>query len=482
MIKYIIDLVQSFKAKDLIDIAIIATFIYLILVWFKRARARYMFFGMVIMGLVYILSRFFGLYLTTMAFQTFFAVIIIMVIVIFQDDIRHFFERVGIWGVPKRHHLVSPISKDIEILCSTLAEFSREKIGALIVIQGRDPLDRHLEAGIDLDGILSQTLLESIYNRGVLSHEGAIILSHGRIAKFRCYLPLSTNTEELGHLGTRHAAALGISERTDALCLVISEEYGSISVAEEGRLKRLKDSIELYNILENYYQKRFPKREVGVFRSFLTQHSLEKIIAVVLAFGLWLAFGYRAEIIYRDFTIPIEYRNLEANTVIKESRPKEVSVTLSGSERAFNFLKADDLKVSVDMSGIKDGENNIFVGKDMIRNLVSGINVVKFEPDQIQLEVFQRILKVVPIELKTKGRLPSDVKINQIRVLPQEVSCLVPSTVPLDKITISTEPVDLSTVTETTEITPKLIILPDVSFTEGKLPEVKVIIKVEKKE
>lgn len=481
MVKYITDLAQSFKIKDLIDITIIATFFYLILVWFKKAKARYMFSGMVIMGLIYILSRFFGLYLTTIAFQTFFAVIIIMVIVIFQDDIRHFFERIGVWGVPRRRRLINSLSKDIEVLSSTLGEFSRKKIGALFVIQGRDPLERHLEAGIDLDGLLTQALLESIYNRFTPSHEGAVIINQGRITKFRCYLPLSTNIEEIGPHGTRHAAALGLSERTDALCLVVSEEYGSISVAEEGKFRQLKDITELRNILESYHRKKFPKREENPLRSFLTQHSLEKMISVFLAFGFWVAFGYRADIIRRDFIVPIEYRNLAKDTVIKEAKPKEVVITLSGSERIFNLLRPAELKVSVDMSGVRDGENKIFVTKDLIRNLTGGLAIVKVEPEEIQLNVYRKVLKSIPIKLRTKGNPSPGIKIKQIEVIPNQISCLLPSTASLDEVAISTEPVDLATITETTELVPKLIIPPDIHFPEAKIPEVKVIIEVEKK-
>ena len=482
LLKDMMNSIQALKPMDLVDIGIIAIFIYLILIWFKKAKARYMFFGMVIVGLIYILARFFGLYLTTMAFQAFFAVALIMIVIIFQDDIRHFFERIGIWGVPRRHYLATSFVQEIDTLNKTLTELSRKKIGALIVIQGKDPLDRHLEAGISLDGLLNQVLLESIFDRHVPSHDGAVIVNRGRITKFGCYLPLSSNIKEIGRLGTRHAAALGLSERSDALCLVVSEEQGVISVAEESRIRQLKDIVETRSTLENYYRRKFPKKEKNIINSFLTENPLEKIIAVILACGLWFVFvGQRIEMIRRDFVIPLEYRNLAHDMIIKEPKSKEIIVTLSGTEQAFSLLIPKELKLSLDMAKIKEGENKFLISKDFLRSLTSGITMVKAEPDEIRIDVYRKITAVIPIELKTTGRLPQDFIIREIKILPKEVAVTFPSTIPREKISIATKPIDLKPITENTTIVPDLVIAPEIGFPDNKYPEVKVIIEVEKK-
>ncbi len=477
----IITFFQKIKFTDIADIGIIAVFIYLVLVWFKKAKARFIFIGMIMMGTIYALARLFGLYLTTMALQAFFAVAFIMIAIIFQDDLRHFFERIAIFGVKRRHRASRPLSQDIEILSSALANLSRKKIGALIVIRGNDPLDRHLEAGVILDAVISQVLLESVFDRHVPSHDGAVIIDSGRMTKLGCHLPLSTNIKEVGRLGTRHAAALGITEHTDALSLVVSEEEGSISVAEDGRIKHLKDIAHLNNTLQDFYRKKFPEKKTVGMKRFLTEHYPEKIAAILIACGLWISFGHRTENVRRDFVVPIEYRNLAANRIIKEPKTKEVTVTLSGTEQEFNLFKPQELKISLDMSGIKDGENKVAFSKDLIRKS-SGLSVVNIDPGWIFLNSYKLVSVSTPLELKTKGKPSPGVVVRNIRVEPETISVMAPSTLPDDKIAIGMEPVDLTPITQTTTVVPKLMMAPELRFAGEKSPDVKVIIEVEKKE
>ena len=481
ILNYATEFLQSLRFVDFIDIGVIAILIYLILVWLKKARVRLVLVGMIILGLIYILARFFGLYLTTMVFQAFFAIFLIMIVVIFQDDLRHFFERIAVIGVTRRHRAVAPFAQNTEMLSSALADLSRKKMGALIVIRGTDPLDRHLEAGVVVDALISQVLLESIFDRHAPSHDGATIIDGARITKLGCHLPLSTNIKSIGRLGTRHAAALGITERTDALSLVVSEEEGTISVADEGRIRHLKDITQINNTLQDFYLKKFPqKKNIGIKR-FLAEHFIEKVIAVIIACSLWMTFGHRVESIRRDFVVPIEYRNLASNRIINEPTVKEVAVTLSGDAQGFNLFKPAELKVSLDMAKIKDGENKIPLSKDLVRTS-SGISVVNIDPGQILLNSYTLIPHTIALEIATRGKPPSGVVIRDIRIEPRSLSVMVPSTSPKDKFNITMEPIELTAVRETTTVIPKLIVDPDIRFSGDKAPEIKVIIDVEKKE
>ncbi|MFA5090020.1 MAG: diadenylate cyclase [Candidatus Omnitrophota bacterium] len=479
MLNYVTEFLQGLRFIDFIDIGIISIFVYLILVWLKKARVRFILVGMIILGFIYILARIFGLYLTTMVFQAFFAIFLIMIVVIFQDDFRHFFEQIAIWGITRRRPRVDSQGQGIAMLISGLANLSRKKIGALIVVKGKDPLDRYLEAGINSDALLSQILIESIFEPSSPSHDGAIIVEGTRLAMFGCHLPLSTNIEEVGHLGTRHAAALGLAERTDALCIIISEERSTVSVAAEGKMTQLKDIGELRNILESFYRKKFPVKHKALSTDFLKGHFLEKIIAVVLAFGLWLAFGHRSETIRRDFVVPIEYRNLAQDKIISETKPREVTITLSGSERAFSLLDPKELKLSMDMSKIKEGTDKYYLNKDMVRK-PAGFSLLNIEPKEIPLKVYKMISVNIPIQIKTNGRAPSGVTIKEMRVEPQSVSVRIPDMIGREKISITTEPIELKSITETTTLVPKLIIPSEFRFSGDKPPEVKVTIETEK--
>lgn len=480
MINHINTLLKYTKFTDLIDICIIAVFIYLILIWLKKARVRFIFIGMIMFAALYLAGRMFGLYLTTVALQAFFAAALIMAVIIFQDDLRRLFERIAILGVRRKHRSTAPFAQNTEIIASALANLSRKNIGALVVIRGADYLDRHLEAGVFLGAAISQVLLESIFDKHVPSHDGAVIIDGDRLVRLGVYLPLSTNIKEVGRLGTRHAAALGITERTDALSIVVSEEDGTISTAEEGRIRHLKDSNQLINTLHDFYRKKFPERKRIRITNFFTKHLLEKFAAVIIACSLWIIFAHHTGNVRRDFIVSTEYRNLATNRIINEPKAKEVTVTLSGTEQKFNLLKPSELKVSLDMSAIKDGENQVILSGDLVKNS-SGLSVVNISPAQITLNSYTLAHLSAPVVVKTKGRLSSVVTLKTINIEPKSVSVMVPSTMRKDDFTISTEPIDLSAITETAVLTPALIIPPEVRFSQEKIPEVKVTVEVEKK-
>jgi len=481
MFKHILEFSQGIGLMDVIDIGIIATFFYMSLVWFEKARARFILIGIIILGSIYVIARFLGLYLTTMVLQAFFAIFLIIIVVIFQDELRHIFERIAIWGIGSKRQRKFLFSQDIEILSNALANLSRKEIGALVVIKGSDPLERHIEGGIPLDGMLSQILLESIFDPHAPSHDGAVVVDMGRITKFGCYLPLSMNIKEIGHLGTRHAAALGLAERSDALCILVSEEQGTISVAEGEKIGQISDVTKLNAILEDFYRQRFPKeKRINLF-GFLTNNYVEKIIAVILACGLWLVFGHRQEIVRRDFVIPVEYRNLASDMIISEPKPKEVNISLNGSEREFNLVDSKALKLSLDMVNAKEGESDFLLTKDLIRYPAS-LSLINMEPNKISLKVYKMIYLNVPVKLETKGSSSNGVTIKGMKVEPKELTIIIPSTNKSNKITIATEAVDLKNINKTTTLFPKLITPPDVRFPNDKYPEVKVTIEAVKKE
>ncbi len=477
MPQYIDSIIQSIRLADMVDILVIAFFIYLILIWFQRSRARFMLIGMIIVGGVYALARMFNLYLTTMAFQAFFAIFLIMIVIIFQDDFRHFFERIALWSLQKRISIKKFSPQGIETLSSALANLSRKGIGALVVIRGHDPLDRYLEAGSELDGVLNPILLESIFDPHVPSHDGAVIIDDLRIAKFACYLPLSTNVDEIGRHGTRHAAALGLAEQTDALCIVVSEETGKISVAETGKIQQLKDITQVQNVLYQYQQRKFPKRHRSALLDFITGHPFEKLIAIAFAITFWMSFAYQKEVINRDFVLPIEYRNLFSDRVVADSRPKEITVTLRGKERFFKLLDPKELKASLDMADIEDGEYKLKVTKDSIKYPFQ-LSLVNIEPEEVDLKVHHFVTSNIPVEPRIIGRLPLDFFLKQVIVEPKTVAVKFSSLMPKERISVATELIDISNLNQTTTLTSKLILSGDARFVNEKLSEVKVTIGI----
>ncbi|MBM3244672.1 MAG: TIGR00159 family protein [Candidatus Omnitrophica bacterium] len=477
----ILSIAQKIRISDITDIGIITVFIYLILVWFKKSRARLMLLGMVILSSIYILARIFNLYLTTMVFQAFLAVFLIALVVIFQEDIRYFFERLAVWSVSRRHAGRMVLNQDIDALASAMANLSRKRIGALIVIRGNDPLDRHLEVGTTIDALLNQDLLESIFDPHVPTHDGAVIVEGGRLIKFGCHLPLSVNLREISRFGTRHAAALGLAERTDAFCIISSEERGIISVAEAGNLVELSDVEELKKLLIKFYQNRFPVKKRSILTGFFTTHLLEKIIAVILAAGLWVFFGHRIENVRRDLVIPVEYRNLASDKIVADPKPKDVTITLSGSERAFDLLKPSELKLSLDMSALGEGEHKFPVTKKLMKFPV-GLSLVNAEPEDIILKIYKLITYTLPVSTKTEGSLPRGLALKQINIDPKEVALVAPTSIPKETIKVTTEAVDLRLINETVTFNSKLLLPAGTRLIDGKPIEVKITVEIEKRE
>ena len=298
------------------------------------------------------------------------------------------------------------------------------------------------------------------------------------MSKFGCHLPLSTNAEKYGNLGLRHTAALGLTERSDALCVVVSEERGTISIAHKERLEVLKSAAELKMVLQRFYGESMPsrkksKRILGWFR----KNSLEKTVAVFLAILLWFFFGYQREFVQRDFIVPIEYRNLASEWVIEGPKITETKVLLRGPAQAFNLINPTHLKVSVDLASIREGKQEIELTAEMIKT-PSSITVLDINPKRIVITASSLHARMVPVEIRTDGVLAAGLVLQKIEVKPGTVPVLVPRRLRGVDIQIPTETIDLRRISATTTLTPKLLPPAEVYFEGGKTPAVEVVIRV----
>jgi diadenylate cyclase len=378
-----------------IDITIMALLLYGILVWMRQTkRAAAVLIGILIVAVVYLAARQFNLFLTAAVLQGFFAVILVALVVIFQEELRYFFERVAHWSLESRELLAR--RKDtprpqhhVEMLVRTLSDFARDRIGALIVLRGKDLLVRHLDGGENLRGLANEKILKSIFDPHSLGHDGAVVIEGNRIDSFSCRLPLSKNHEKLSHVGTRHAAALGLSELTDALCLVVSEERGTISVARHGDIKRVDDRSKLAEIIEAFYNEISANHEVKSWPNLLKRNSKEKVLAVALALALWFVLVHESKIIYRTFDVPVEHGELPDSLVVTDLEPSKVEVTLSGQRKTFYFSNSKEIKLELKPWEFKKGKNAIAIsGSDL--SFPDNLVLEKLEPSRVIATVKQK--------------------------------------------------------------------------------------------
>ncbi len=383
---------KEIGVSGFIDIAIITLVIYTILVWMKhRKRAAAILTGILIVAAVYLLARQFNLHLTAAVLQGFFAVIIVALVVIFQEELRYFFEQVAHWSLNRRLPLSRQPKKrtsreHVSTLVRTARDLAREKIGALVVLKGKDLLVRHLDGGEDLGGRLSEPILKSIFDPHSIGHDGAVVIDRDVIESFGCHLPLSRNLDLLQRGGTRHAAALGLSELSDALCLVVSEERGTISIARHGAMREVQDPAELEEALESFWSEVEAPRDTRPWQGFLRRNSREKFLALGMALALWFVLIHEAEVVFRTFTVPVEFAQLPADVTITRMEPPGVDVALSGQRKDFYFFNSRDVKLQLQPWGLKPGRRRItLASSDVV--LPEDLVVQNIDPREIFVEV-----------------------------------------------------------------------------------------------
>jgi len=377
---------------DIIDIAFVTMLLYMAIVWFKRTRATLVFVGIFILGAIYIFARQLDLQLTTYILQGFFAIFLIIIVVIFQEELRQVFERIALWGLGRKDtHAVQ--SEAVDIIVGTLADLAKERIGALIVLPGSQPIDRHINGGIEMGGKLSEPLLKSIFDPNSAGHDGAIIVEKDKISRFAVQLPLSKDFKQLGKVGTRHSAALGLAELSDALCLVVSEERGRISIAEDGKLREIGNFQELGSLVQDFLKAKFPTqdpRKASV--QFLRSNWLEKAVSITLAIALWYVFIPGSKILEVTYQIPVEVEHLPANLTLESVEPPNISVTFGALNRAFYLFEPQKLEASIDASLAALGRRTFRVSEENL-TYPKNLTVKGLSPTKIKISVKKRNAK-----------------------------------------------------------------------------------------
>lgn len=382
-------LVNPFPAitvPEIIDMIFVAMLLYTAIVWARRTRAALVIRGILILGSVYMMARYLDLQMTAWIFQGFFAVFLIMIVVIFQEELRQMFERVALWSLTSRPP--PPLrSTTVDILVRTLVDLAKAKIGALIIIRGNDPLERHITGGIQLEGKLSEPLLKSIFDPHSPGHDGAVLVEQDRITRFAAHLPLSKDLKQLAHVGTRHSAALGLAELADVLCLVVSEERGTVSVAGDGKLRQINSPQKLGTVIEEFLQEKFPSQKNHWFSLQLFRENwIEKAVAIALAIAFWYIFVPGSKTVEVSYKVPVVVENLPSDLRVEEIQPTEVNATFVGPRRAFYLFDAKKIKLTVDVSLAELGRRTFNISEQNMR-YPKELTLQELSPSTLKLSV-----------------------------------------------------------------------------------------------
>lgn len=374
------DVDDLFSLNAILDILIIAVLLYLAILWLKERASRSLALAVLWLATLFLLANWLDLYLTTMFFRYGSVVILIAFVIVFQNDIRHGLERlatfsVGSWGSKRIYS--KPI---VDVLVEAVTTMANERIGALIVFPGREPLDLHVRGGVPVDAKISLPLLLSIFHPKSPGHDGAILVSDNRISHLGLHLPLTSDVERVRNKGTRHSAALGLAQCSDALIVVVSEERGSVSIARNGSLRTV-EPTELATIIQQYTEGDGKPKATKLAASISTLVS--QAAALLISISLWFAFAHQPDTVQRTFVVPVEYRNLPASLEIEEPKTTFAEVTLSGNEAAFSLLEPSTLSISLEVDATSDGQIQIWNTAKNLKNVANDLRVDKIEPSEV---------------------------------------------------------------------------------------------------
>lgn len=266
-----ISFVPKITFKNFIEIAIITILVYEMLIWIKNTRAWTLLKGILLILAFVMMAAILELDTILWLLEKISYIAVTAVLIIFQPELRKALEQLGSRNVLTNLFSTEDVKKNEEFSEKTINELVRAcfemgkvKTGALMVIERTMPLGEIERTGIEVDGLVTSQLLINIFEHNTPLHDGAVVIRGNRVTAATCYLPLSDNMAISKDLGTRHRAAVGVSEATDSVTLVVSEETGRVSVASGGQLKRIASGDELRNLLSTLIKR--DEANTGRFR------------------------------------------------------------------------------------------------------------------------------------------------------------------------------------------------------------------------
>ena len=377
----------AIRIVDVLDIAIVAGLLWVLIAWVREARARIALGGVLAIAMLFWTAQWLDLRLTTTLLQGFIAVAALVLVVVFQDDLRRLFETITVLVI--RNASPRPTTDLLDELAELAFSLAHRRIGALFVLPGREPLDRLLDGGFFLDGRVSEPLLRSLVDPGTPGHDGAIVIRGGKVTRFGVHLPLSTEWSEIGGSGTRHAAGLGLAERSDALCLIVSEERGEVSIAWRARLERIGSTAELRSRLEAFLQRTSHRRRESWLKSYLAlsrERWREGIVATLLATSFWL-YSAPHESLDRGFkVVPVVIDNLPDGFRVAVIDPPAIEIEFEGRARDLMMAPTGDFRIHVDADRMAAGQGSLTIEPHQVEHPPE-LRIVGLVPPQIRLEL-----------------------------------------------------------------------------------------------
>ena len=384
-------ILSNIGLPDILDIAFISFISYQLYIWFWGTKAFKALIGIVVLSGIFIVAKSWGLFLTTWVFQILWQVFVILLIILFQKEIRQMLER---FNPLRTIGLKRGSTADgwVPAFANWAFDAAKKRIGAVIVFERTDLVFDLITKGIAMECDPQPEILNSIFYKESPLHDGAALISNGKILKTSCYLPLSTREDLPQAWGTRHRASLGLTEQCDAWVMIISEERGEVSFAVDNEIRKVKDEKELSVFLGEAVLE-FKKTDTTIkekITSWFTRRYKIKAAVFSLVFIMWLVFAGQQNF-EKKINLPLTFKNIPSELMISEPVDQKISITCRGLRKDVSLLNENNVITSIDLFSAKSGTSfyTITTGNLTLPN--DRIHVVHITPSKMELTLERRL-------------------------------------------------------------------------------------------
>jgi len=378
---------MTFHWQFLVDFAVLASALYLVLRWAHETRAVRIALAIIALHLGALVARDYDLVITSWVLSAAGFLAIAVLLVVFQPELRHAFMRVDALlrgGLPKRSAR-SPVLRAVADAVFSLAD---ARVGALIVLVRRDVVSELIQNGVTLGAQVSRQLLEAVFQKSSPLHDGAVVLDGSTLTRANAVLPLTIRGDVPAYFGTRHRAAMGLAERSDALVIVVSEQRGIVSLMEDRGFTPMRTKEELLAVFENLDEGRRLPLPARIRRS-LASNLRYKFAALALAAAVWgLTIQATGASVY-TVTAGVEFNGVPAGMDIANESASLIEVQLRGNPWLLDSASLSRLTANFDLHAAKPGQVTLAVGPENF-NLPPGIVLNRASPRVVTVRLVRR--------------------------------------------------------------------------------------------
>ena len=462
-----------------VDILLVTAGLFFLYRTLLRLGTWAIFTGILLATAVFFVANFLDLKAIEWIYTNLSHVALIAMIVIFQPELRKIFERAA---SVTRKEIQQKEDGLVSLVSQSLFNLAGQKRGAIVVFPGRESVNEWLSGGFRMDAKPSLPLIMSIFDPNSPGHDGALIVHNGLLTRFGVRLPVSESHRLPEDYGTRHHAAMGLVERTDALTMVVSEERGRVSIFSGGQVRPASDPAAVEAaILEHWRETAASAIEIPKGRRVWAA-VLQLLPSFIVAVLFWLSLTVsQGEVLEKVLSVPVEYTLTSPDLVLVGGKDNELRLHLAGPRTSLDGLSSAQLSVKIDLSNAVPGKQSFLITEENVR-LPKTVTLLDVVPPSLELTLVEIVKQDIAIKPQLVGRLPENLELVAVVVRPDRVKALLPGTGGKEQVSsITTTPLYLENFRETTTLFCKIIAPPAVQPVDKRWPDVEVTIEVRPK-